>query len=117
MFIRPKIIEINSSLCAQYAGIYTPEVGGPSQKIRLENNRLYYYAYGKDELCPISETRFITSAELIPDIDVELPGAGSRFLLDDDIFSCPLDRSLPRRLDDHKNLAYLIGIVTGARDA
>jgi len=30
----------------------------------FENNRLYYYAYGKDELCPISETRFITSAEV-----------------------------------------------------
>jgi hypothetical protein len=63
LFIRPEIVEIDPSLYAQYAGLYAPPGGSP-QEIHLENNRLYYYAYGKDELCPISETRFITSAEV-----------------------------------------------------
>jgi hypothetical protein len=64
LFIRPETIKIDPSLCAQYAGFYAPEVGGPPVEIHLENNRLYYYAFGKDELYPISETRFITSAEV-----------------------------------------------------
>jgi ankyrin repeat protein len=63
LFKRPEIVEIDPSLYAQYAGLYAPPGGAP-QEIHLENNRLYYYAYGKDELCPISETRFITSAEV-----------------------------------------------------
>ena len=63
LFVRPEIVEINPSLYSQYAGLYAPPAG-PRLKIHLENNRLYYYAYGKDELCPISETRFITSAEV-----------------------------------------------------
>ncbi len=63
LFIRPEIVEIDPSLYTQYAGLYAPPAGAP-QEIHLENNRLYYYAYGKDELCPISETRFITSAEV-----------------------------------------------------
>ncbi len=63
LFKRPEIVEIDPSLYAQYAGLYAPPGGAP-QEIHLENNRLYYYAYGKNELCPISETRFITSAEV-----------------------------------------------------
>lgn len=63
LFTRPEIVEINPSLCAQYAGLYAPPEG-PQLEIHLEDNRLYYYAYGKDELLPISETRFITSAEV-----------------------------------------------------
>jgi ankyrin repeat protein len=63
LFTRPGIVEIDPSLYAQYAGLYAPPEG-PQLEIRLENNRLYYYAYGKDELLPISETRFITSAEV-----------------------------------------------------
>jgi ankyrin repeat protein len=63
LFTRPETIEIEPTLCAQYAGLYAPPAGPPLE-IHLENNRLYYYAYGKDELCPISETRFITSAEV-----------------------------------------------------
>ena len=63
LFTRPEIVEIDPSLCAQYAGVYAPPAGSQLE-IHLENNHLYYYAYGKDELCPISETRFITSAEV-----------------------------------------------------
>ena len=64
LFIRPKTIKIDPLLCAQYSGFYQPEVGGPPVNIHLENNRLYYYAFGKDELYPLSEIRFITSAEV-----------------------------------------------------
>lgn len=62
-FTRPEIVEIDQSLYSRYAGLYDPQAG-PQLEIHLENNRLYYYAYGKDELYPISETRFITSAEV-----------------------------------------------------
>lgn len=63
LFTRPETVELDPSLYAQYAGLYATPRGAP-QEIHLEDNRLYYYAYGKDELCPISETRFITSAEV-----------------------------------------------------
>ena len=63
LFTRPEIVEIDPSLYSQYAGVYSPPAG-PQLEIHLENNRLYYYAFGKDELYPISETRFITSAEI-----------------------------------------------------
>jgi len=64
LFIRPEIIEIDPSLPALYAGFYAPGVGGPPVEIHLENNKLYYYAFGKDELLPVSESKFITSAEV-----------------------------------------------------
>ena len=63
LFTRPKIFKLNPVSIAQYAGRYTLPAGPPLD-IHLENNRLYYYAYGKDELHPISHTRFITSAEV-----------------------------------------------------
>ena len=63
LFTRPEIIKIDPLLYPQYAGLYAPPEGPPLE-IHLENNRLYYYAFGKDELHPISETRFITSAEV-----------------------------------------------------
>ena len=63
LFSRPDIIHIDPSLYSQYAGLYAPSAGPPLE-IHLENNRLYYYAFGKDELLPISKTRFITSAEV-----------------------------------------------------
>jgi ankyrin repeat protein len=63
LFTRPEIVQIDPSLYSRYAGLYAPPEG-PQLEIHLENNRLYYYAYGKDELYPISETRFITSAEV-----------------------------------------------------
>lgn len=63
LFTRPEIVKIDPSLYSQYAGLYDPS-SGPPLEIHLENNRLYYYAYGKDELYPVSETRFITSAEV-----------------------------------------------------
>jgi len=63
LFTRPEIVKIDPSLYPQYAGLYAPPEGPPLE-IHLENNRLYYYAYGKDELQPISETRFMTSAEV-----------------------------------------------------
>jgi ankyrin repeat protein len=63
LFIRPEVVGLNPSLYSRYAGMYAPPAG-PQLEIHLENNRLYYYAYGKDELLPVSETRFITSAEV-----------------------------------------------------
>ncbi|MDH4271096.1 MAG: ankyrin repeat domain-containing protein [Candidatus Aminicenantes bacterium] len=63
LFIRPETINLEPTLYSQYAGLYAPPAGPPLE-IHLENDKLYYYAYGKDELCPISETRFITSAEV-----------------------------------------------------
>ena len=63
LFTRPEIIKIDPALYPQYAGLYAPSAG-PQLEIHLEDNRLYYYAFGKDELHPISETRFITSAEV-----------------------------------------------------
>ena len=63
LFTRPEIVKIDPSLYPQYAGIYAPP-SGPPLEIHLEDNRLFYYAFGKDELHPISETRFITSAEV-----------------------------------------------------
>jgi len=63
LFARPERANVDASLFPQYAGSYvTP--AGPTIEIRLEDNKLFYYSYGKDELCPISETRFITSAEV-----------------------------------------------------
>ncbi len=63
LFTRPKRVEIDPSSVSRYAGLYAPPAGPPLE-IHLENKKLYYYAYGKDELCPISENRFITSAEV-----------------------------------------------------
>lgn len=63
LFTRPQRIDINPSLLSRYAGLYAPPEG-PTVKIHLEDDRLFYYAYGKDELCPISKARFITSAEV-----------------------------------------------------
>jgi hypothetical protein len=63
LFTRPETVKIDPSLLPQFAGLYAPPAG-PPLKIHLEDNKLFYYAYGKDELCPISETRFITSAEV-----------------------------------------------------
>lgn len=63
LFTRPKIFKLNPASIPQYAGRYALPAGPPLD-IHLEGNKLYYYAYGKDELHPISETRFITSAEV-----------------------------------------------------
>ncbi|MFC2167482.1 ankyrin repeat domain-containing protein [Acidobacteriota bacterium] len=62
-FSRPEIISVDPDIFNSYAGIYERENGG-FLDIRRENNRLYYYAYGKDELLPISKTHFIRHAEL-----------------------------------------------------
>jgi ankyrin repeat protein len=40
LFIRPEIIEIDPSLPALYAGLYTPEVGGPPVEIHLKDSNL-----------------------------------------------------------------------------
>ncbi len=63
LFSRPKIISVEPELYDSYAGIYERE-NGALLDIRKENNHLYYYAYGKDELLPISKTYFIRHAEL-----------------------------------------------------
>lgn len=63
LFSRPKIVSIDPNLFNSYAGIYERE-NGSLIDIRKENNRLYYYAYGIDELQPITKTHFIRHAEL-----------------------------------------------------
>lgn len=63
LFVRPKIIEVDPKLFDGYAGDYERE-NGALLNIRRENDRLFYYAYGKDELLPITETHFIRHAEL-----------------------------------------------------
>ncbi|MFC2156486.1 ankyrin repeat domain-containing protein [Acidobacteriota bacterium] len=63
LFSRPETIERDTSAYSRFAGLYEYP-GSMDMDIRLEDNRLYYYAYGKDELFPIGEDRFITSAEV-----------------------------------------------------
>ncbi len=63
LFTRPKIISVDPNLFNSYAGIYERE-NGSLLDIRKENNRLYQYAFGVDELQPISKTHFIRHAEL-----------------------------------------------------
>ena len=63
LFTRPKTVAIDPVIFEAYAGKYS---AGPrfSLDIRKEGDHLYYYAYGKDELLPLSETEFITSGEV-----------------------------------------------------
>jgi hypothetical protein len=63
LFTRPETTTINTDLLDEYAGLYERQ-GGQTMDIRKENDHLYYYAYGKDELLPISESYFIRHAEL-----------------------------------------------------
>jgi len=63
LFTRPNISEVDPKLYDLYAGLYERENGGILD-IRKENNRLFYYAFGKDELQPISEIDFIMASEL-----------------------------------------------------
>jgi ankyrin repeat protein len=63
LFTRPKSIKSDGSDYAQFAGLYENQ-GGLDLDFRQEDNRLYYYAYGKDELLPIAKDRFITHAEV-----------------------------------------------------
>ena len=63
LFTRPETTTINTDLLDDYAGLYERQ-GGQTMDIRKENHRLYYYAYGKDELLPISDSYFIRHAEL-----------------------------------------------------
>ncbi|MDH4271667.1 MAG: ankyrin repeat domain-containing protein [Candidatus Aminicenantes bacterium] len=63
LFTRPKTVSIDPKIYEAYAGKYS---AGPrfTLDIRKEGDHLYYYAFGKDELLPLSETEFITSAEV-----------------------------------------------------
>jgi ankyrin repeat protein len=63
LFARPKTVAIDPKILEAYAGKYS---AGPqfSLDLRKEGDHLYYYAYGKDELLPLSETEFISSAEV-----------------------------------------------------
>jgi len=63
LFSRPDTIQIDPKIYDSYAGLYERE-DGRTLDIRRENNSLYYFAYGKDELLPITESHFITSAEV-----------------------------------------------------
>jgi len=63
MYNRPETITIDHHLFDAYVGVYKAE---PNLilRFRKENNRLYHYGFGKDELLPLSETKFITDGEL-----------------------------------------------------
>ncbi len=63
LFTRPRTVAVDPKIFEAYAGKYS---AGPqfSLDIRKEGDHLYYYAYGKDELLPLSEAEFITSAEV-----------------------------------------------------
>ncbi len=62
LFKRPQTIPIDAKIVGIYAGLYE-RAQGRKMIIREENNRLYYYAFGKDELVPIGRDQFIRSAE------------------------------------------------------
>lgn len=63
MYDRPEPITVDPQLFDAYVGIYKAK---PNLVLifRKEDNRLYHYAFGKDELLPLSENRFITAGEL-----------------------------------------------------
>jgi ankyrin repeat protein len=63
LFTRPETTTINTDLLDDYAGLYERQEG-QTIDIRKENNGLIYYAFGKDELQPISESCFIMHAEV-----------------------------------------------------
>jgi len=63
LFKRPKTIKIEPDILHSCAGLYESS-DRHRLDIREEDNHLYYYAFGKDELLPISQARFITSAEV-----------------------------------------------------
>ncbi len=63
MYNRPVIQAVDPQLLDAFVGVYKDE---PNLilRFRKENNRLYHYAFGKDELLPLSENKFITDGEL-----------------------------------------------------
>ena len=63
MYKRPETITVDPQLLADYAGLYKVE---PNLILRfgIESGRLYHFGYGKDELLPLSENKFITAGEL-----------------------------------------------------
>ncbi len=63
LFARPKTTVIDPKKYEAYAGKYSAGTRF-TLDIRKEGDQLYYYAFGKDELLPLSETEFITSAEV-----------------------------------------------------
>jgi ankyrin repeat protein len=63
LFTRPKCVVLDPKIYEAYAGKYRSGTRF-TLDIRKEGDHLYYYAYGKDELLPLSETEFITSAEV-----------------------------------------------------
>jgi len=63
MYNRPETITVDPQLFDAYVGVYKAEPNLVLQ-FRKENNRLYHYAFGKDELLPLSENKFITGGEL-----------------------------------------------------
>jgi ankyrin repeat protein len=63
LFIRPGIVPLSREALAGYAGRYQAK-GRPREfDIRWESGHLFYYAFGKDELLPVSDTEFITDSE------------------------------------------------------
>jgi len=63
LYHRPETLKVDPQLFDAYEGDYKGE-SNLILRFMKENDRLYYYAYGKDELLPLSETKFITDGEL-----------------------------------------------------
>jgi hypothetical protein len=63
MYHRPETTAVDPQLFEAYAGVYKAE---PNLILRfmIEDNRLYHFGFGKDELLPLSENKFITAGEL-----------------------------------------------------
>ena len=64
LFTRPKTIEVDPKIYDDYAGVYSVNSNW-NLHFRKEENRLFYYAFGKDELLPISENLFMSHGELL----------------------------------------------------
>ncbi|MBN1224563.1 MAG: ankyrin repeat domain-containing protein [Candidatus Aminicenantes bacterium] len=64
LFTRPKTITLDPEIFDDYAGVYSVKPNW-NLYIRKEDDHLYYYAYGKDELLPVSENQFMSDAELL----------------------------------------------------
>jgi len=64
LFSRPETIEIDPKIYDDYKGVYSVNPNW-NLYIRKEDDRLYYYSFGKDQLLPLSENRFISDSELL----------------------------------------------------
>jgi ankyrin repeat protein len=63
LFVRPDIVRRSPEALAGFAGRYRVKGRRREFDIRWESGHLYFYAFGKDELLPISDRGFITDSE------------------------------------------------------